>query len=178
MEAEIIYPFLGAIVIFGVFYFISNKITKRKDREKSPKGNNNFNPDVMITNNVGVDRENGLIGVRQFKAFKEVWKLSDIKSYELVEDGQTITSGGLGRAVVGGLAFGGVGALVGAVTGGKKDKSKVTKFQIKFNTTDISNPVRYIDLIKVPTKRNTLIYEQAVNDADKILSSLNILLDN
>src|SRR5690606_10900120 len=51
---------------------------------------------------------------------KQIYNYSDIVNFELLEDGESIASGGLGRALVGGALFGGVGAIVGGVTGKRK----------------------------------------------------------
>ena len=52
----------------------------------------------------------------------KVYKCQDILDFELLEDGNSVIKGGLGRAVVGGALFGGVGAIVGGTTGGRKQK--------------------------------------------------------
>lgn len=49
-----------------------------------------------------------------------IYSFNDIIDYEINEDGETVSKGGLGNAVAGGLLFGGVGAIVGGVTGKKK----------------------------------------------------------
>ena len=49
-----------------------------------------------------------------------VFNFNDVVSYELIQDGESITKGGVGRAVAGGILFGGVGAVVGGLTGKKK----------------------------------------------------------
>ena len=45
-----------------------------------------------------------------------IYDYSEILSYEIQEDGETITKSGLGRAIVGGVLLGGVGAIVGSVS--------------------------------------------------------------
>ncbi|EPZ54444.1 hypothetical protein H477_3583 [[Clostridium] sordellii ATCC 9714] len=49
-----------------------------------------------------------------------MYNYKDIIEFELLEDGESITKGGLGRAVAGGVLLGGVGAIVGGVTGIEK----------------------------------------------------------
>ena len=49
-----------------------------------------------------------------------IYNYSDLLGYEILEDGNTVTKGGLGSAVVGGALFGGIGSVVGGLTGGKK----------------------------------------------------------
>lgn len=137
-----------------------------------------FNPDRMLTSKVGLDTENRLIGVKYTRKFEQAIEIDKIASYEFVEDGKTIVGGGLGASVIGGLAFGGVGAVVGAITGKKKDKSKVNKVQIKLNTSDLNNPVMYINFLISPVKRDSFSYSNAIKDADTIVSSLDILLND
>ena len=78
-----------------------------------------------------------------------LYRYDEIVSFELKENGNAITSGGLGRAVVGAVLFGGAGAVVGAVTGGKTTKQKLTSIDISIT---LSNPWR--NLIEVNFLRN------------------------
>ncbi|WP_152658283.1 SHOCT domain-containing protein [Oceanobacillus sp. CFH 90083] len=105
----------------------------------------------------------------------------DIKSFELLEDGETVTSGGLGRAIAGGVLFGQTGAVVGAVTGGKKSKGICTTMKMKL---DLVNPddkynakIRYITFIAKPTKKNSQEYLQAVEYAQQSISKLQLICD-
>lgn len=52
----------------------------------------------------------------------DVFSFSELTDYELIEDGETITKGGFGTAVAGGILFGGVGAIVGGGLGKKKNE--------------------------------------------------------
>lgn len=101
-----------------------------------------------------------------------IYSYSDILEYELLEDGDSITKGGLGRAVIGGALFGGVGAIVGSVTGGKKQKKIVTSMSIKITTKNIDTPAVYINFITGKTKTNSLTYKAAVNCAQEVMSVL------
>ena len=51
-----------------------------------------------------------------------VYSFDDIVAFELLEDGNSITKGGTGRAIAGGLLFGGIGAIVGGSTGKRSRK--------------------------------------------------------
>ncbi len=59
-----------------------------------------------------------------------IYRFSEIITYELVEDGYSIAKGGTGRAIAGGLLFGGVGAIVGGVTGKRKTKTTVNSMKL------------------------------------------------
>lgn len=65
---------------------------------------------------------------------------SDVIDYELLEDGTSIIKGGLGSAIVGGALFGGVGALVGAAVGGKKQKEIIESMKISITLNDTLRP--------------------------------------
>lgn len=73
-----------------------------------------------------------------------VYKFSDIISYDLEVNSQSVASGGLGRAVAGGVLFGGTGAIVGVVTGGKKTKTKVKGGVLKITVNSFDKPVEVL----------------------------------
>lgn len=66
------------------------------------------------------------------KKKKVVYPQDCLLSFEYKEDDYSLTKGGssIGKAVVGGALFGGVGAVVGGVTGKKKTKDKVKSMQL------------------------------------------------
>lgn len=105
----------------------------------------------------------------------KVFSYDDIIDYELLEDGESVTKGGLGRAVVGGVLLGGVGAVVGGVTGKKKTKTLINSLKIKITVNNISIPSVYIGLLMTQTKSNSIIYKAAYSQAQQILSMLSII---
>lgn len=108
----------------------------------------------------------------------KVHDFKEIIEYELLEDGESVTKGGLGRAVVGGVLLGGVGAIVGGVTGRKKTNSIINSLKIKITLDDSSNPVAYINLINSPVKSKSIVYKTAYSEAQEILSILKIITEN
>lgn len=129
-----------------------------------------------IANAIDVDETKGNFRLKGFMNLAKVHSLSSVNGYELVENGNSITSGGLGRAAVGAVAFGGVGAIVGAVTGRKKENKIVKDLTVKLNISDLDNPVVYIKLLDKPVKSNTKSYQQAIERADQIIASLDALV--
>lgn len=55
----------------------------------------------------------------------------EIIDYELTEDGEQVAKGGIGSAVVGGVMFGGVGAIVGSNVGKKKSKTVIKDITLR-----------------------------------------------
>lgn len=104
-------------------------------------------------------------------------KYNEILDFELLEDGNSISSGGVGRAVAGGVLFGGAGAIVGSVTGKKKSTNIATSMQIKITTKDINNPVIFIKIFKGEHKKGSIVYNSFQKNAHKIISMLQITVD-
>lgn len=107
-----------------------------------------------------------------------VYNYNDILDFELLEDGESIAKGGLGRAVAGGILFGGIGAVVGGATGSRKNKPVCTTLKIKISLNNISNPVEYISFITTPTKKDGLIYKSSEKAAHECLSLLEYICNN
>ncbi len=106
-----------------------------------------------------------------------LFKYSQIVSFDLIENGSSIASGGLGRAVVGGLLFGGAGAVVGAVT--RSYNELCTELSIKITVKDYSAPAVYVHLVSSGgIMKNTIQYNNYLKIAQDILSKLQIITNN
>ena len=105
-----------------------------------------------------------------------VFNYDQIISYELLEDGTSIASGGLGRAAVGGFLFGGVGAVVGGLT--RSYKGACTRLQIKLTVKDYDDPAFFITLINSPTKKDSIAYKTYIKEAESIISKLQLIVGN
>ena len=103
-----------------------------------------------------------------------VFNYSDILNYELLEDGNSVSKGGVGRALVGGALFGDVGAIVGGSTG-RKQKQTCTRLQIKLTLNNIDRPTEYINFIIAEIRKDNLIYKNAYSSAQKVLSAFDII---
>lgn len=98
---------------------------------------------------------------------------SDIVDFELIEDGESVAKGGIGRALVGGALFGGAGAIVGGITG-RKNVSYCRDLKIKL-TVNSGNPVRYINFVQTKMKKDSPIFKQSEKEAHEALSKLQII---
>ena len=104
-------------------------------------------------------------------------KYSQIVSFDLIENGSSIASGGLGRAVVGGLLFGGAGAIVGAVT--RSYNELCTDLSIKITVKDYSAPAVYVHLVSSGgIMKNSTQYKEYIKIAQDILSKLQIITNS
>ena len=101
-----------------------------------------------------------------------IYDYSELLGYEILEDGNTITKGGLGSAVVGGALFGGIGAVVGGLTGGKKSKEVVKSLKVKIVLDNKVVPAEYIELLKTEFKKDGFVYRAAKQEAEDIIAIL------
>lgn len=132
-----------------------------------------FKPTKKIEKYFYVDDVNKQWCVPCSKESKAVYNFSDLLDYELIENGNTVTSVSLGRAIAGGLAFGGLGAVIGGMTG--KQKPTCDKLQIKITVKDIKHPALYITLIDFEVKKDGMIYQNCIRSAQEIVSMLQVI---
>ena len=138
-----------------------------------------FTPTRSVGNYFGVNdnTRQWVVGSGIIPSFKNAIPHSydDIVDFELLEDGTSVTKGGLGRAAVGGILFGSTGAIVGGVTGGKKAQQKCTSLMVKITVNDMRSPAEYIKLISAPTDKSGFIYKGAYQNAQQIISILQVI---
>jgi hypothetical protein len=105
---------------------------------------------------------------------------SEIVNFELLEDGESIVSGGLGRALVGGVLLGGVGSIVGGVTGKKESKSICTNLKIKITVNDMANPAIYIVFWEndVGIRKNEKLYKDLYTSAQECISIFQLICES
>lgn len=111
-----------------------------------------------------------------------VFEANDILQVELVEDGETVSSASAGsavaRAVVGGILTGGIGMIIGGVTGKRNQRSSVRALDLKCLVNDAGRATRTISFL--PTKevvtRGDMAYKAAAEDAEKWYGSVSVLI--
>lgn len=84
------------------------------------------------------------------------YRTSDVVSVEVLRDGATISSTDRGSqlagAAIGGLAFGGVGALLGGLSGSKRSRATIQNIGLKIIVDDRVAPVHLIDFFRSPKR--------------------------
>lgn len=175
---------LGAFVFFlaiaVIFFFKGKKALTNPPAANAattsaavtaPK-NNAFKPRKKVGKYFQLDDIN-----RKWKApttkSKRAHDYAELVDYSLIEDGNSITSGSLGRAIAGGLAFGGLGAVLGGMTG--KQKATCSKLQIMLTVNDIKQPTLFIDLLTYEVKKDSSVYKMYIEQAQEIIALLGII---
>jgi hypothetical protein len=109
----------------------------------------------------------------------------DILESEIIVDGQEMTrtsrTSQVGRALVGGLVAGGVGAIIGGVGAKQEHKSEVKNIQLKIVVNDTKEPSFILDFLKLEilqkhvTKEDSK-YKNAMNQATKLHDIISVLI--
>lgn len=102
-----------------------------------------------------------------------LFSYDQIINFELLENGDCIASGGIGRAALGGALFGGAGAIVGAAT--REYKSVCSSLKIKVTVKDSSEPAHYIPFVTGDIKKSDFKYKERMKMAQNILSKLQVI---
>ena len=99
----------------------------------------------------------------------DILSYRDILSSEVFEDGETVTKTArvsqLGGTLIGGLVLGGVGAVIGGLTGKKISSGKVKKIDLRITVNRTKNPIHDINFMDVECKKGGYLYNQAMKKA-------------
>jgi len=104
---------------------------------------------------------------------------SSIVAFELLEDGESQISGGLGSALVGGILFGGVGAIVGGVTGIKTSSKLCKSLMLKVTVNNMNNPVVMLTFLEdaYGVETSSSNFKKSFASAHECLSILQLICD-
>jgi len=107
--------------------------------------------------------------------------LKDILESRIIEDGQdvitTSRSSQVGRALVGAVIAGGVGAIIGGVGATQEQKSEVNRISLKIVVNDIRNPSFTLEFLeKSKVIKGDASYKEAMSNASKCHDTISVLI--
>ena len=168
------------IIVFGVVIGITKIVItskKKKSMEEKLYQLKNFSPTQKV---MGEDGKSGLAIdeklkkiclIKQKHGVIHIITISykDLLSSEIYEDGVTITktarTSQLGGALIGGIALGGVGAILGGLSGKKTSTDKVNRIDLRITVNKTDAPVHDVNFMNVEGKRGGLIYNNVIQQA-------------
>ena len=106
----------------------------------------------------------------------------DILQVEIVQDEESITQSSRGSqlagTIVGSLALGGTGAVIGGLSGKKNHHTKVSNIGLQFVVNDTSNPVRIILFYEylLPIKTNEDKYKDSYSNVNEWFKLVEVLI--
>lgn len=167
---------IGFIVIAAIVFMIismknSSKIEKKTISKLETDG---FKIDKRVhagmDNEIIADDEHKQIAVRNKDKIRTI-NYTDITGYELCEDGGSIAEGNWGGALVGGLAFGVTGAIIGS-SGAKKNTSTVSSILLNIMVNDINSPIISIPFLTLKCKKDSGTYKSSIASAREAVAVL------
>lgn len=110
-----------------------------------------------------------------------IYEFKDVYGSEVVEDGNSITqtkrTDQISGALTGAVLFGPVGAVIGGLSGEKKNVNMVSALNFVVVVNDIKQPRFELPLIKTSTFKTDSIYKNAIDRANEFDALIKILVD-
>jgi uncharacterized protein YecT (DUF1311 family) len=164
------------IIMMGILIFIIYFVTRKK---KMPEGYITHISDFTETQKImGV---NGLVGLAIDEQRKKICLINypqkqfrvisyqDLLSSEIFEDGasisKTMRGSQIAGAIIGNIAFGGVGAIIGGLSGKRKTTGTVNRIDFRLTVNDIKQPIFDINFLNKETQKDKPIYQEALQKA-------------
>jgi hypothetical protein len=116
----------------------------------------------------------------------KVIEYKDLLSSEIIENNDSITKTArgsqVGGAILGGILLGGVGALIGGLSGKKHNTSKVKNINLQILINDTKEPVFTVNFLSVDDKdgysRDSEMYKSSMSLATRWHSILKIIIND
>lgn len=110
----------------------------------------------------------------------EVFDVAEVFAAELYIDGEcetsTSRSSQIAGAAVGGLLLGGVGMIIGGLSGKKKTNRKVSSIEIRVTVDDVNNPLHDVQLLSREISRNSPEAKRIMEEARLFHAHLDVMI--
>lgn len=135
----------------------------------------NFNATFEIKDYLKYNKSTGEILLRS--GILSSWtktNLSNIKDYEVIQNGKNLQGFGIGRAAAGAILTGGIGVLVGFT----KKKEVVTDLKLHLTLNSIEKPAFDFKLINTKTKTDSFIYKSTIKTLEELTNFFDVALSD
>jgi len=188
---------MEAFILFGIFFalaiLIGAGLVKNGEWRRGMVGAMDSLPDFTPTQKVfGYDLMSG-IGLDEDRQklclmrasgasfTNKVVDYKDVLSVEIFEDGAAVTktsrSSQVGGVIVGGLALGGVGAIIGGLSAKQTTTESVKSIQLRLIIDDIATPLHDLVLMRgAEVSRDFLKYNEAMSQARQWHGILEVII--
>lgn len=177
----------GWLLIGIVIYLLWISVTSENEqKDKLRKALDSISDDYDFTKYYGdkeqliaLDNKKKVIALKESQSSEiSIYKYKDILKYEILKNNELISKkqGTVGRAVVGGLLLGPLGALVGGMSAGSKTEDKVKSIDLRIYVNDMDNPTHTINFYN-SLKEPSLLIEHKVKELAQWQGMIEIILN-
>lgn len=167
---------VGISTAHSNFFYGMGDSDARAYIEKRHRFQQIFTPTDTVEHFIEVDENNRLIrvyyGLYGAVSASDIAAIDEIVGFDIVEDGMTVTKGGLGSAVAGGLLFGKTGAIAGAALGQRKTKDVCSSLNLIIILKGSHLENLTIPFLRGETNRHSAEYVSAQQMAKKCIRLL------
>ena len=121
-----------------------------------------------------------MITIHKGQVTQRIVSYKDLISVEIVEDGTTLTktvrSSQLGGVFVGGLVLGGVGAIIGGLSGTTKTTGKVRRVDLRIVVDDTAKPLHDVAFLASEVAKDNGTYKIALSHAGRWQRVIEVLI--
>lgn len=150
-------------------YFLRYKRFIKKSGMKNCKS-------VSYKNIVGLDIDTKaqlLSAYSYYENVSTILQFDEVLDFEVIENGNSVVSSRSGSTVVGGLLFGGLGAIAGA-SGSRTINNTCTMLKLNIYTSNAQYSVVTIDFLECSIPKNSSLYNYLTEIINKMISFLKI----
>lgn len=185
--------FVAVIIVAAIFQFIESEKEKKKRGDIFSNLADFEATDKYVSQNAGIsvafDSKRKKVAFLSKTCETVFYSYKDILTSEIEIDGETTTitktkkstTSVVGRALIGGILTGGIGAVIGGLTGksssSSKQKDKIRSINLKITVNDLSNPIHKINFLNIVTKKGSFIYKVANEQVEKWHGIFSVLIN-
>lgn len=164
----IIFLLVAPLVIKFILSIISGIVHKNTYNEKLQKENFIIKDSIFnefSTRGLAIDEQEERLAILRSEDI-EILSYRDILGVEILIDGEVVSrtsrSSQVSRAIIGGLLFGGLGFLAGALCGKSVMKDNIKQIYLKLYLNSKINTIFELDLLGIETTPNTPYFKKVM----------------
>ncbi|MEK4532096.1 SHOCT domain-containing protein [Solibacillus sp. FSL K6-1554] len=189
---------LAIIVIIGIIFTVFDINQKDKIKREHGKKEIKINKLIWELNDfvvsqklvtphlekaICIDETNKKIGIIDSASDKKyIFEYRDILESEIIEDGNTVSNTSrtsqIGGAIIGGVLAGGVGAIIGGLSGESTSQQEIKRVDLKIVVDNTTNPVHIINFLFEPIgiKKSSYKYKEASKEITHWHSLISVII--
>jgi hypothetical protein len=189
--AVLFFGFLGLLIATNVSHAKNYSNVMEKSLEKALiqynfHADNSYLSDDYLSG-IALNKTDKKIAV--FKRFNikesfspSIYNFNEILECSIKEDGDTIihtvSKSLIARSMAGGVLFGGIGAVVGGLTGEKVASEKIYRATLSLTFDNLDYPIREVDFLNsnMLVDRNSEIYRKIYDDLNRWHKTISVII--